>query len=144
MTFILCSPIAALTWVLIATSHHVWVILLSRCFKYHILPYHQPNCLGSYLASSLDSFKQMGKCTTPKSPIQMLGWFRNFCHKKAKLLQGKHWHGDQQLVHAGLPLHLRLQLLHHQLAHSCLDPTCALRPPRHLLLLCSQFSLLAG
>ena len=30
MTFILCSPIAGLTWVMIATSHHVWVILLSR------------------------------------------------------------------------------------------------------------------
>ena len=30
MTFILCSPIAGLTWVMIATSHHVWAILLSR------------------------------------------------------------------------------------------------------------------
>ena len=37
MTFILCSPIAALTWVAIAISHHVWVILLSRCC--HILSF---------------------------------------------------------------------------------------------------------
>ena len=40
MTFILCSPVAALTWVLIATSHHVWVILLSRCSNSLIITFH--------------------------------------------------------------------------------------------------------
>ena len=29
-TFLLCSPLAAITWVMVALSHHVWVILLSR------------------------------------------------------------------------------------------------------------------
>ena len=30
MAFLLSSPLAAFSWVMIATSHHVWVILASR------------------------------------------------------------------------------------------------------------------
>ena len=32
-SFLLASPVAAFTWVMIATSHHVWVILASRYHK---------------------------------------------------------------------------------------------------------------
>jgi len=43
MTFILCSPIAGLTWVMIATSHHVWVILLSRIISGFLFGLFQAN-----------------------------------------------------------------------------------------------------
>ena len=146
MTFILCSPIAALTWVLIATCHHVWVILLSRCFNSLIISYHN---LSTQLLRIISGFlfglfQANGKVYNAEISHPDVRFEQKLTLNAKCDLQGKHWHRHQQLVHAGLPLHLRLQLLHRKLANSRLAPDFALRPSWHLLLLCSQLSLLAG